>query len=112
MHATINTSKLCLSSVQSLSCVRLFVIPWTAAHNASLSISDSQSLLKLMSIESVMPYNHLILSLPPSVVFNLHGTQPFLLNVQSLTCLWMSIPLSHTQENLLGMQVTVMMLES
>ena len=53
-----------LSSVQSLSHVRLFAAPWTAAHQASLSITNSQSLLKLMSIVSVMPSNHLIL-LPP-----------------------------------------------
>ena len=44
-----------LSSVQSLSCVQLFPTPWTAAHQASLSITNSQSLLKLMSIESMMP---------------------------------------------------------
>jgi len=49
------------SSVQSLSHVLLFVTPWTAARQASLSITNSQSLLKLMSIESVMPSNHLIL---------------------------------------------------
>ena len=49
------------SSVQSLSHVRLFVTPWTAARQASLSITNSQSLLKLMSIESVLPSNHLIL---------------------------------------------------
>ena len=48
------------SSVQSLSLVRLFVTPWTAAHQASLSITNSQSLLKLISIELVMPSNHLI----------------------------------------------------
>ena len=48
------------SSVQSLSHVRLFVTPWTVACQASLSIIDSQSLLKLMSIESVTPSNHLI----------------------------------------------------
>ena len=48
-------------SVQSLSRVRLFVTPWTAAHQTSLSITNSQSLLKLLSIESVMPSNHLIL---------------------------------------------------
>ena len=52
------------SSVQSLSRVRLSVTSWTAAHQASLSITNSQSLLKLMSIESVMPSNHLILCLP------------------------------------------------
>ena len=53
-----------LSSVQSLSRVRLFGTPWTAARQASLSITNSQSLLKLMSIESVMPSNQLILSHP------------------------------------------------
>ena len=59
------------SSVQSLSHVRLFVIPWTAACQASLSITNTCSLLKLMSIESVMPSNQLILCcpllLPPSI---------------------------------------------
>ena len=53
-----------ISSVQSLSHVRLFVTSWTAAHQASLSITNCQSLLKLMSIESVMPSNHLILCRP------------------------------------------------
>ena len=52
------------SSVQLLSHVRLFATPWTAAHQASLSITNSQSLLKLMSIESVKPLNHLILCCP------------------------------------------------
>ena len=51
-------------SVQSLSQVRLFVTPWTAAHQASLSITNSRSLFKRMSIESVMPSNHLILCHP------------------------------------------------
>ena len=51
-------------SVQLLSCVRLFVTPWTAAPQASLSITNSQSLLKLRSIESVMPSNHLIFCRP------------------------------------------------
>ena len=50
----------------SLSHVQLFATPWTAAHQASLSITNSQSLLKLMSIESVMPSNHLILCRPLS----------------------------------------------
>ena len=53
-----------LSSVQSLSRVRLFVTPWIAAHQASLSITNSQSSLKLTSIESVMPSSHLILCCP------------------------------------------------
>ena len=52
------------SSVQSLSHVQLFATPWTAARQASLSITNSQSLLKLMSIELVMPYNHFILCCP------------------------------------------------
>ena len=60
-----------LSWVQSLSCVWLFVTPWTAARQASLSITNSQGLLKLMSIELMMPSNHLILChlflLPPSI---------------------------------------------
>ena len=64
--------KTSVSSVQSLSCVLLFVTPWTAAPQASLSITNSQSLLKLMSIELVMPSNHLKLChpllLPPSII--------------------------------------------
>ena len=59
------------SVVQSLSRVRLFATPWTAARQASLSITNSQSLLKLMSIKLVMPSSHLILCrlllLPPSI---------------------------------------------
>ena len=58
-------------SAQSLSRVRLFATPWTAANQASLSITNFRSLLKLMSIESVMPSNHLLLCrpllLPPSI---------------------------------------------
>ena len=52
------------SSVESLSHVQLFVTPWTTAHQASLSITNSQSLLKFMYIKSVMPSNHLILCCP------------------------------------------------
>ena len=52
------------SSVQSLSCIQLFVTPWTAAHQASLPITNYQTWLKLMSIESVMPSNSLILCRP------------------------------------------------
>ena len=58
------TSKNCSQLVQSLSCVRLFATPWTAARQASLSITNSWSLLKLMSLESVMPSSHLILCCP------------------------------------------------
>ena len=60
-----------ISSVQSLSHAELFATPWTVAHQASLSITNSWSLFKLMSIESVMPSNHHILCcpllLPPSI---------------------------------------------
>ena len=73
------------SSVQSLSHVRLFATPWIAARQASLSITNSQSLLKLTFIESVMPSNHLILChpllllplIPPSFrVFSNESTLP------------------------------------
>ena len=67
LQSTLHT----FSSIQSLSNVRLFATPWTAACPASLSITSSQSLLKLMPIESVMPSNHLVLChpllLPPSI---------------------------------------------
>ena len=71
------------SSVQSLSRVRLFVTPWIAASQATLSITNSQSLLKLMSIELVMPSSHLILCcsllllppVPPSIrIFSSEST--------------------------------------
>ena len=71
------------SSVQSLSHVWLFVTPWTAAHQASLSITNSRSSLRLTSIESVMPSSHLILChplflrppIPPSIgVFSNEST--------------------------------------
>ena len=65
------------ASVQSLSRVRLFVILWTAARQASLSIANSRSLLKLISIKSVMPSNHLILCHPllllPSIFPSIRG---------------------------------------
>ena len=67
-------ARIVLSSVQSLSHVQLFVTPWIAPHQASLSITNSQSLPKLKSIESVMPSNHLILChllLPPSIFPNI-----------------------------------------
>ena len=62
--AQIYFSSVQFSSVKSLSRVLLFAIPWIAAHQASLSITNSQSLLKLMSIDSVMLSSHLILCLP------------------------------------------------
>ena len=60
-HPFIKVFKIYIIAVQSLSSVRLFAIPWTAACQASQSFMISQSLLKLMSIESVMPSNLLIL---------------------------------------------------
>ena len=59
-----NTEEQSFSSIQSRSRVRFFVTPWMAAHQASLSITNSWHLLKLMSIESVKPFNHLILYHP------------------------------------------------
>ena len=65
------TFRTTFSSVQSLSLVQLFLTPWTSAHQASLSITNSRSSRKLISIELVMPYNLLILChpllLPPSI---------------------------------------------
>ena len=69
------------SSVQSLSCVQLFGTSWTAAQQASLSITNSQSLVKLMSIKSVMPSNHLILCGP---LLNLSQHQGLFQRVSSL----------------------------
>ena len=70
--SVLQITQLSVSSVQSLSRVRLFVTPWTAARRASLSITRSRSLLKLMFIESVMASNRLILChpllLPPSIL--------------------------------------------
>ena len=70
------------SSVQSLNHVQLFATPWTAEYQASLSITNSQSLLKLMSIESVMPSNHLILCYPllllPSIFIRVFSNESVL----------------------------------
>ena len=71
------TSSGLISSVQLLSCVQLFMAPWTAAPQASLPITNSQSLLKFMPIESVMPSKHLILYHPlillPSIFPGIRG---------------------------------------
>ena len=78
-----DTVKAVLSTVQSLSCVQLFATPWTTAHQASLSITNSQSSLRLTSIKPVMPSSHLILChpllllppIPPSIrVFSNEST--------------------------------------
>ena len=61
---TSHCTEKCFSSVQSLSCVWLFATPWIAAHQTSLSITNSKSSLRLTSIESVMPFSNLILCRP------------------------------------------------
>ena len=63
-HLLLQWTTVQFRSVQSLSCVQLFATPWITARQASLSITNSWSLLRLMSIESVMPSNHLILCRP------------------------------------------------
>ena len=70
-------------SVQSLSHVRLYVTPWTAAHQASLSITSLWSLLKLMSIELVMPFNHLNLCCPLPLLPSLSHHQGLFQRVSS-----------------------------
>ena len=69
-------SQMSVSSVQSLSRIRLLATPWTAAHQASLSITNFQSLLKRMSIELVMPCSHLILCCPLLLLPSIFPTLP------------------------------------
>ena len=68
--------------------VQLFVTPWTAAHQASLSITNSQSLLKLMSISSVMPSNHLILCHPLLLLPSISPSIRVFSNESSLRIRW------------------------
>jgi len=81
---TVNSLTVCVS-VQSFSHVRLFVTPWTAAHQASLSITNSQSLLKLMSTEWVMPSNHLILCHPLLLLPSIFSSRVF--SNESVLCI-------------------------
>ena len=76
------------SSVQSFSHVQLFATPWTAAHQSFLSITNSQSLLKLMSIESVMPSNHLILCHPLSLLPSIFSSITVFSNESVLRIRW------------------------
>ena len=71
--------------VQSLSCIQLFVTPWTVAHQAPLSFTVSWSLLKLLPVESVMPSNHLILC----------GSSPFAFNLSRYQGLFQLVGFSH-----------------
>ena len=77
-----------ISSVQLLSHVRLFATPWTVARQASLSITNSWSLLKLMSIESVMPSNHLILCCPLLLLPSIFPSIRVFLNESVLRIRW------------------------
>ena len=75
MHMRTTIHPFQFSSVQLLSSILLFVTPWTAACQISQSITSSQSLLRLMSVESVMPSNHLILLSPSPPALNLSQHQ-------------------------------------
>ena len=81
-------SKLLTYSVQLLSLVLLFVTPWTAAHQASLSITNSQNLLKFMSIESVIPSNHLILCHPLLLLPTIFSSTSDFSNQSALRIRW------------------------
>ena len=76
------------SSVQSLSGIQLFVTPWTAAHQDSLSITNSHSLVKLMSIESVMPSNYLILCRPLLLLLSMFPSIRVFSNESALRIRW------------------------
>ena len=76
------------TSVQPLSCVRLFATPWTTARQASLSITNSQSPPKPMSIESVMPSNHLILCCPLLLLPSVFPSTRFFSNESTLCIRW------------------------
>ena len=99
-----------VSSIQSLSHAQLFNTPWIAVHQASLSITNSQSLLKLMSIESVMPSNHLILYCPllflPSVTPSIRvlSNEPdFASGGQNITALTSVFPMNIQDSFSLGL---------
>ena len=76
------------SSVQSLSCVWLFATPWTTARQASLSITNSRSLPKPMSIELVMPFNHLILCCPLLLLLSIFPSIRVFSNESALHIRW------------------------
>ena len=77
-----------ISSVQSLSCVRVFVTPWTAGCQAFLSITNSWSLLKLVSTKLVMPSNHLILCRPPLLLPSIYPSIRVFSNESVLRIRW------------------------
>ena len=83
-----------ISSVQLLSCVQLFATPWTAARQASLSITNSWSILKLMFIESVMPSSHLILCHHLLLLSSIFPSVRVFFNESVLYIRWQSIGVS------------------
>ena len=85
---TLNRIGVRFNSVHSLSRVRLFVTPWTAARQASLSITKSRSSLKLTSIESVMPSSHLILCCPLLLLLPIPPSIRVLSNESTLRMRW------------------------
>ena len=84
----VNTSLFFINSAQSLSRVQLFVTPWIAARQASLSITNPQSLCKLMSMESVMPSNHLILCRPLLLLLSIFPSIRVFANESVLPITW------------------------
>ena len=81
---------MCFVVLQLLSHVRLFAIPWIAARQASLSFTISQNLLKLLSIESVIPPNHLILCCPLLLLPSIFPSIRVFSNESALHILWLS----------------------
>ena len=98
------------SSVQLLICVQLFVTPWTAARQASLSITNSQSLLSLMSIESVMSSSHLILCRPLLLLPSIFPSIRVFSNESALCIRWSKTGAS-TSASVLPMMLGGLMLE-
>ena len=103
---------LVITSVQSLSRVRLCVTPWTAARQATLSITNSQSLLKVMSIELVMPSNHLILCRPLLLLLSIFPSTRVFSNESALHIRWpkywsfsFSISPSHEHSGLISFRM-------
>ena len=78
-----------MSSVQLLTCIQLFATPWTAVHQASMSLTNSPSLLKLMSIGSVTPSNHLILSQPLLLPLSIFPSISVFSNESALHIRWL-----------------------
>ena len=98
--------------VQSFSCVQLFAIPWTAAHQASLSFTISQNLLKLLSIESMMPSHHFILCCPLLLLPSISPSIRVFFNVSALHircpkhwCFSFSISTSNEYSGLISLRI-------